>query len=53
MFDLPEEILSDSAISLLKGIIVVDPSKRLSIAEIKQHEFFEGLEWGSVDRLEL
>jgi hypothetical protein len=50
---LPDEILSEAAISLLKGTIVVNSDDRLSIKQIKKHAFFEGLEWSAVDNLEL
>jgi 3-phosphoinositide dependent protein kinase-1 len=31
---------------LVERLLVLDPAKRLSIEHIKNHEFFEGVEWG-------
>ena len=52
-FSLPDNLLSEEAISLLKGIIVVEAKDRLSIEEIKNHMFFKGLDWSAVERVEL
>jgi serum/glucocorticoid-regulated kinase 2 len=43
--------ISFSARSLLSGLLIKDPSSRLGsrgAEEIKQHEFFEGIDWGDV-----
>ena len=40
--------LSEDAISLLKGLLQKDPSKRLgvsSIESLKQHSFFKSVDW--------
>ena len=39
--------------SLLKGTIAVEASDRFTIDQIKQHSFFEGLEWSAVENIEL
>jgi 3-phosphoinositide dependent protein kinase-1 len=31
---------------LVERLLVTDPSKRLSIEHVKNHEFFEGIQWG-------
>ncbi|KAL7276795.1 serine/threonine protein kinase [Rhizina undulata] len=31
---------------LVERLLVLDPNKRLSIEHIKNHEFFDGIEWG-------
>lgn len=31
---------------LVERLLVLDPTKRLTIENIKKHEFFEGIEWG-------
>ena len=31
---------------LVERLLVLDPSKRINIEHIKNHEFFEGIEWG-------
>ncbi|KAF8543105.1 kinase domain-containing protein [Trichophaea hybrida] len=31
---------------LVERLLVLDPSKRINIEHIKNHEFFEGVEWG-------
>ncbi|KAJ7540730.1 hypothetical protein O6H91_10G028300 [Diphasiastrum complanatum] len=44
--------VSESAKSLIKGLLVKDPEKRLAsargAADIKQHPFFEGLNWALI-----
>ncbi|CAD8126970.1 unnamed protein product [Paramecium sonneborni] len=43
-YQFPEHIIiSDEAKSLISQILVIDPSKRLTLDEIKNHEFFKGL----------
>lgn len=36
---------SEDVRSLLKGLLENDPKKRLRVKEIKEHKFFEGLDW--------
>lgn len=40
--------ISDSASSLLKGMIHRQPNQRLTLKDIKKHPFFEGFNWESV-----
>ncbi|KAK2952058.1 putative Microtubule-associated serine/threonine-protein kinase 1 [Blattamonas nauphoetae] len=45
------ETLSESAISLLKGLLQKDPEQRLGTQgafEVKEHPFFEGMDWSTV-----
>jgi serum/glucocorticoid-regulated kinase 2 len=45
--EFPEE-MSSTARSIITGLLVRDPAKRLghgSVEEIKQHAFFKGLNW--------
>lgn len=37
--------LSESAITLMKGMLEKNPQHRLEIKEIKKHQFFSGLSW--------
>jgi len=43
---------SNSAISLLTGLLVKDPSKRMTSLEAKNHEFFTGINWEILIRKE-
>jgi len=50
----PKEIFSDSAISLLTGLLQKRPENRLGcgragIQEIKDHAFFETIDWGLLE----
>lgn len=38
-----EGCLSESAVDLIKKILVIDPAKRLTVEGIKKHSFFKGL----------
>ena len=38
---------------LISKILVTDPIMRISIKDIKQHPFFESIDWGKAERLEL
>ena len=42
--DYPRELLSSSAISLLKGMLQKDPLDRITIKEMRVHPFFENCE---------
>jgi len=35
---------------LVKRVLVPDPEVRLEIRAIMQHKFFEGVDWGAVER---
>lgn len=42
-YSFPENsMISSAAKNLVTKILVTDPSKRLSLSEIKDHEFFHG-----------
>ena len=40
--------LSKEVISLLNGLLFKDPSKRMTIKELKKHEFFIGINWEDI-----
>ncbi|XP_063986020.1 ribosomal protein S6 kinase delta-1 [Diachasmimorpha longicaudata] len=40
--------LSDNAKSLLKSILIFEPSERLTIDEIKHHPFYSKIEWDAI-----
>ena len=50
VYKIPEERLSPAAIDLLKNLIKVDYKKRLPIAMIKKHKFFEEIDWEKCDK---
>lgn len=37
--------LSPAALSLLHGLLQTDPSKRFTIDQIKQHDFYKEVKW--------
>lgn len=50
----PKEIFSTHAVSLLSGLLVKNPAKRLGcgprgIQEIKEHPFFGSIDWGLLE----
>lgn len=52
------KFLSSEALSLLKGFLARDPSKRLGVgptgsADIKAHPFFKKISWAKLDRREV
>lgn len=54
LFDSPEEereFLSDDAKDLIKKLLIIDSSKRLGVngaQEIKDHQYFKGVDWANV-----
>ncbi|XP_015118288.1 ribosomal protein S6 kinase delta-1 isoform X2 [Diachasma alloeum] len=42
--------LSDNAKSLLKSILIFEPSERLTIKEMKHHPFYSKIEWDAIGR---
>lgn len=44
--------LSNNVINLLKGLLSRDVKKRLSLKQVKSHEWFEGLDWHKLLRKE-
>jgi serine/threonine protein kinase len=44
-YDFPHSF-PDQARDLVEKLLVLDPTQRLTIREIKRHPFFEGQEWG-------
>lgn len=44
-YDFPHAF-PEQARDLVQKLLVLDPSRRMSIREIKRHPFFEGQEWG-------
>ena len=45
--------LSDEAKSLIRGLIVANGKKRLSIHKIKKHEFFGSINWTDIEKLKI
>ena len=47
------DVLSTSAISLMRGLMDKNPKTRLKIPAIKQHPFFDGIDWKKVMAMKL
>ena len=47
------ESFSKSFISLLKGLLNKDPTNRLTIEDIKAHNFFKPISWAKLEKGEL
>lgn len=45
-------VLSIEAVSLIRGLLQNDPSRRLTLEEVKHHPFFRGVDWIRVGRKE-
>lgn len=45
--------MSESARSLLLGLLERDPKKRLTIEQVKKHSFFSSIDWEKLARLEI
>eukprot|EP00178_Gracilaria_changii_P027954 TRINITY_DN936_c0_g1_i1.p1 TRINITY_DN936_c0_g1~~TRINITY_DN936_c0_g1_i1.p1 ORF type:complete len:798 (+),score=150.67 TRINITY_DN936_c0_g1_i1:1333-3726(+) len=44
--------LSIEAVSLIKGLLQLEPSRRCSLEDVKKHPFFRGVDWVRVARKE-
>lgn len=47
-----EETYDESAINLIKSILIKKPSDRPNVQQIKEHSFFDGIDWGKVKNQE-
>jgi serine/threonine protein kinase len=52
-FCLPSDLLSAEAMSLIKGLVVVEGRHRLTISQIKKHPFFKEVNWQQIERGEV
>jgi serum/glucocorticoid-regulated kinase 2 len=45
--------IDDTAVDLLKKLLVRDPAQRISYAEVREHEFFRDIQWAKLELKEV